>query len=217
MDCQKVGVSIKNNEIMKTNIFILFCFLSFYGYTQDVHITLIDNSVKVRNKALFFDYRVENKAHKPLILYNIQEWSVAIKTPPKFRNKVIKHISAKLDLLLFDKNNELPGFNYLQLTDLFNPLLTNSTKRDNNFTLNRFYDGKYILLKQGESMRLKGIYYLRTPHSKFPRGKYRLQLQYYATEEYRDSFLQLKTKKTDLNKYMYFIGEVKSNIVSFRW
>lgn len=185
-------------------ITFIACLFFLQANAQQLHLFIVENSVKVKDDSVYFKYKFQNNSNSTLVLYNTRHGWLDAAGIEKINLQADSYKITPLPCVLIDiynHNNELPK--------LYFPSTGHNSRQP-------VYDiGKYIVFKSNESKEYKFTQALWP--SRFNKGEYKLQLVYFSNKYYKYQFLNAKKKDNRLKKSVMFMGVVKSNIVKFHY
>ncbi|HEY5588335.1 MAG TPA: hypothetical protein VIK86_05190 [Candidatus Paceibacterota bacterium] len=183
-------------------ITLIVCLFFFQSQAQHLHLSIVENSIRVKNDSLYFKYKFQNNSDSTLVLYNTRHVWLDAAWIEKINLHADSYKITPLPCVLIDiynHNNELPKL-------YFPPTRHNSRQP--------VYDiGKYIVFKPKESKEYE--YTQALWPSRFNKGEYKLQLVYFSNKYYKYKFINAKKKDKRLKNSVMFRGVIKSNNVKF--
>ena len=162
-------------------ITLIACLFFFQTNAQQLHLIIVENSIKIKNDSVYFKYKFQNKSNSSLVLYNTRYGGL---DPFGVENIVSQPDSTKVTPLprvlidIYNHNNELPKL-YFPATE------HNSRQPDYGID-------KYTVLKPNESREYEFTQALWP--SRFDKGEYKLHLVYFSNKYYKNQFLNAKKK-----------------------
>lgn len=203
---------------MRITIIILnIVFFSVHLVAQEIELTILPHSVNMQNDSLYFRYRIQNISDTILVLYNVRSFEVADDENPfddiLTENSKFKY-SPRLFLFIYNKRREFQPkdfFVMMKYQDPRKPII--KTYED---SIHSISEGKYIVLKQGESIEYDRMIPLGE-NIRLPKGSYEFQIGYFSSGYFRQRYAKAKKKDNRLKNSMMFEGEVRSNFCVFEF
>lgn len=167
---------------------------------QNVSLSIVDNSISIKDDSLYFKVRIQNNSNSKLVFYNLYYPCINIMPDDSLVNKTLPCLL--VDIL--DKKNAFPKKYEQSIGGEIDDFL-------NDFE--RLGIDKYNILKPNEIKEYNVT--LDIWPIDLRRGRYKLQLKYFSNDYYKEDFEAKNKKDPDLKNSIMFNGILKSNIYSF--
>jgi len=191
-------------------------FLTLFLSAQNIELTILPQSVKVQNDSLCFRYKIQNICDTVFVLYNIGLVNYMVNPRLEVNLDIDSILSNDLSLvaLIYDKNGNLPTKLWVTMPPFREP---NKPVKLTYEEIMSSYHGKYIVLKQGESIEYDRR--LNVAKMGLEKGTCTFQLVYFSVghqnkQEYK-KYLKSKNQDIRLKNSVMFEGKVKSNVCFF--
>jgi len=207
-------------KLTLSSIISLVC---LFGFSQNVEITLYQNSIKLCNDTLYFKYQIENKSDSILVLYNLESVSVKLKAEYTDSQDFYEGAWPGFKVIITDSNDEYPTT--VMSIDGFRPPETSIPPSPPSppikYTVlqphqNTIYDN--ILIIRNEELLNDSLFEVEKGiHSFLQKGIHKFQLEYFSGPAFRKRFNKDKQRDNSLKNSVMFEGIIKSNVCTFTY
>ena len=204
----------------------LVCLL---GFSQNIEITLYQNSLKMCNDTLYFTYRIENKSDSIIVLYEIE--CISLKGDYEYLNSEEFYEGAwpRLWTTIIDSNNKYAKTGR-RIKMPPSPIPPDTTPRPHRPST----PIKYLILQPFQSVEQNKFLTLHSmklmddslffsqvepnvPYNFVTNGIQKFQLEYFSGPAFRNRFRKDKQRDSRLKNSVMFEGVVKSNVCIFSY
>ena len=195
---------------------LFMSFLSLYLPAQDIELSILPHSIRVQNDSLYFRYKIHNNSDTIFVFYNLGFVELVLNMEKKDNpTGKIRTDYPALTAFIYDKDGKLPTKIRSSTWPFRYP--GNPVKLTYDEIISS-YHGKYIALKQGESIEYERRLYIADIG--LEKGLCELQLVYYSinhqnTQEYKQ-YLKAKNQDIRLKNRFMFEGVVRSFMYLFK-
>jgi len=212
----------------KLTLSFIISLVCLFGFSQNVEITLYQNSLKMRNDTLYFTYKIENKSDSIIVLYEIESVSVKLTDEDIPQEKYYDIARPRFLAKITGENNEYPSTILRSIMrDHFPPdTLPPSPQHPSVSPI------KYIVLQPHQNVEHDNILILNSmelfndplfepkegiPYTFLSNEIYKFQLEYFSGPAFRKRFNKDKQWDSRLKNSIMFEGIVKSNVCTFSY
>ena len=193
---------------MRKIVLLSISLLSLQLSAQDIQLTILQKSVKVKNDSLYFRYRIQNNSDTVFAFYNVRSidfvWFHEEEYHEYLAPRFVALIYDKNDVFLLQKWQSMPPFNPIE------PI-----KRTYEDSIHSLSYGKYIVLNPGQAVEYDRRLYIE--NFELEKSTYKFQLRYFSSDYYKQRYINAKKKDIRLKNSLMFEGEVRSNFCFFEY
>jgi len=204
---------------MKKLLLLIFGLFTLHLSAQKIELTIVPNSVKVKNDSLYFKYKIQNNSDTVFVLYNIGIIGIELDDSADI---TIPFRVPRLSALISDKNGDLPSVLWVSHISYMNPRdIPKQQTQTYEESINTNFYGKYVVLSQDKIIEYDRRVYIGNigfGNIGLKKGTYTFQLRYSSPSDYYDQkYKKAKEKDKRLKNSVLFKGEIKSNVCTFEY
>jgi len=210
-------------------IFIIVTIFSSYLKAGNLAISIIENSIKLKNDSISFNFKITNTSTHSLAFYRFDD--IAFYWSPLNTEQLVNIGGAVNIVYVYNSKNELPNGLKVSSSPAFPDVLVDSL--GNISISNQNLCKKQIIepieVKRGKQSKNSTIDFIfLLPGETFEKtvkhdlwelglknGKHKILMVYLSGEKAKNKFSKLQNRNKSLKKYSLFVGKIESNEVWF--